>query len=192
MSHLKNAKSLSSDATSNTTPNLPLARKLNVAAWIVTIVVLGIVVSMRWIHLPVEADLSMLPGVHAVLNTIAAAFLIAAYYFIRRKDIQYHRRCIYVALTASTLFLISYVIYHTTTPSTQYCYDDWTRDVYLAVLISHIALAAIVFPFILFTFVRGFTGQYAKHRRMAIWVFPVWLYVAITGPVVYLMLKECY
>jgi putative membrane protein len=179
--------------TNRTQPDLALARKLNIAAWIVTVIVLGLVVSMRWLDgIGLDADLSILPGFHAVLNTIAALFLLVAYFYIRQKNVRMHMRCIYIALTASTMFLISYVIYHISSPATRYCFDDWTRDIYLAVLISHVALAAIIFPFILFTFIRAYTGQYVRHRRMAIWVFPIWFYVAVTGPIVYLMLRPCY
>ena len=132
--------------------------------------------------------------------------LVVAYVFIRKKKIEAHRKSIYAALTMSLLFLLSYVAYHFTSPETLFGDLDHNgvlspeelgavsnlRPVYLVLLLSHIGLAAVSLPFILFTFIRGYTGQYAKHRKMARWVFPVWLYVAVTGPICYLMLMPYY
>lgn len=173
-------------------PDLRLARKLSVAAWIITVVVLLLVGMMRRVKFDVDVDFSMLPAVNATLNTITAIFLVLAFMFIRRKNIEMHRNMIYVAVILSFFFLVCYVLYHFTTPETTYCGEGWLRPVYYIVLISHVVLAAVIFPFVLFTFIRGFTGQYERHRRMARWVFPIWLYVAISGPVVYLMLSPCY
>ena len=173
-------------------PDLKLARRLSVAAWVITVVVLLLVGLMRRVKLNVDADLSVLPMVNAILNTCTAVVLVFAYRFIRRKQIVQHRRMIFVAMFLSLVFLVCYVLYHFTTQETTYCGEGWTRPVYYAVLISHVVLAAVIFPFVLFTFIRGFTSQYVRHRAMARWVLPVWLYVAISGPVVYLMLSPCY
>lgn len=173
-------------------PNLQLAKRLNVAAWIVTVIVLLLVGMMRRVKIEVDADLSILPMVNALLNSTTAVLLVFALVSIRRGLVVRHRRLIYAALALSTAFLVSYVTYHFTTPETAFCRDGWIKGVYYAVLITHIVLAAVIFPFVLFTFVRGFTGQYARHRSMARWVFWVWLYVAVSGPVVYLLLAPCY
>ena len=178
--------------SNNVLPNLRLAKQLSIVAWIITAIVLILVGMMRRVKIDTGMDFSMLPAINAFLNTCTAIVLMIAYYYIRRKQIERHRRMIYVALILSALFLIGYVLYHFTTPETSYCKEDWTKTLYYVVLISHIVLAAIIFPFVLFTFIRGYTGQYARHRRMARWVFPVWLYVAISGPVVYLLLAPCY
>lgn len=188
--------------------NLRLAKRLNSAAWILTGIVLLLVGMMRRVKIPLPDgwDLSFLPPFHATVNALTAVVLLAAFYFIRRKNIRAHRRSIYLALGLSALFLLSYVAYHFTTPET--LYGDLNRDGslsaeelaavgstrswYLALLLSHIVLAALIFPFILFTFIRAYTGQYERHRRMARWVFPVWLYVAVTGPVAYYMLMPYY
>lgn len=188
--------------------NLRLAKRLNSAAWILTGIVLLLVGMMRRVKIPLPDgwDLSFLPPFHATVNALTAVVLLAAFYFIRRKNIRAHRRSIYLALGLSVLFLLSYVAYHFTTPET--LYGDLNRDGslsaeelaavgstrswYLALLLSHIVLAALIFPFILFTFIRAYTGQYERHRRMARWVFPVWLYVAVTGPVAYYMLMPYY
>lgn len=188
--------------------NLQLAKQLNTAAWVATGAVLLLVGLMRRVKIPIPEgwDLGFLPPFHATVNALTAVVLVAAYYFIRQKNIEAHRRAIYVAVGLSVLFLLSYVAYHFTTPET--IYGDLNRDGslsaeelaaagssriwYLALLLSHIVLAALIFPFILFTFIRAYTGQYARHRKMARWVFPVWLYVAVTGPVVYYMLMPYY
>ncbi|MDX1479650.1 MAG: DUF420 domain-containing protein [Saprospiraceae bacterium] len=173
-------------------PNIALARRLNIVAWVISALVLGLVVMMRRIKLETSVDFSMLPAVHAAINTITSLVLIMAFVQIRKKRVERHRRLMYVAIFLSLLFLLSYVTYHITTPETAYCKEGSIRMVYFTLLISHIVLAAIIFPFILFTFIRAYTRQYDRHRRMARWVFPIWLYVAVSGPIVYLMLRPCY
>jgi len=188
--------------------NLVLAGKLRIAVWVVTALVLFLVGLMRQVKigLPDGMSLHMLPPLHAVLNSGAAVALILALFCIRRGRVLLHQRWIYVAMGCSFLFLLSYVTYHFTTPETVYGDLDGNgvlsdaerteagpmRSVYLIVLLSHIALAAVSLPFILLSFVYGFTDQTVKHRRIAVRVFPVWLYVAVTGPVVYLMLRPYY
>jgi putative membrane protein len=176
----------------NKEPNIRLAKKLSVAAWIITVIVLLLVGMMRRVKLDVDMDFTMLPMVNAILNSCTALVLVIAFIFIRRKQVERHRNMIFVAMALSFVFLVCYVLYHFTTPETTYCGEGWMRTVYFTFLITHVVLAAVIFPFVLFTFIRGFTGQYARHRKMARWVFPVWLYVAISGPVVYLMLSPCY
>lgn len=188
--------------------NLVLARKLNIAAGIFSVVVLFLVGLMRRVKiaLPEGTDFGFLPPLHATLNALTAVVLLLALYFIKQKNIEAHRKSIYVAFTFSLLFLLSYVAYHFTTPET--IFGDSSGDgilsaeelaaigsmrtVYLIILLSHIALAALSLPFILLTFIRAYTNQISKHRQMAKWVFPVWLYVAITGPVCYFMLAPYY
>jgi putative membrane protein len=173
-------------------PKLELAKTLNIVAYIVATVVLLLVIGMRYIKIDTALDFSMLPKVNATVNSIAGVFLLLALYFIKKKDYVNHQRMIFVALFFSTLFLLTYVLYHITTPETSYCYDDNSRYIYFFLLITHIVSAALIFPFILFTFIKGFTFQVAAHKRMARWVFPIWMYVVITGPICYLMLSSCY
>lgn len=187
-------------------PKPALLKKLDYVAVGLSIVVLLLVGAMRQVKLPVEADLSMLPGLHAILNSLAALALIVALYFVKTKQYVKHQYAIYVAIGLSVLFLLSYVAYHFTTEETLYGDIDGdgvlsatesaavagTRFWYLMLLGSHIILAAVSFPFILFTFNRAYTGQFARHKKLARWVYPVWLYVAITGPICYLMLAEYY
>ncbi|NUO01041.1 MAG: DUF420 domain-containing protein [Saprospiraceae bacterium] len=189
--------------------NLMLAKKLNIAAWGVTAVVLALVALMRGsnkIMLPEGWDLGFLPPFHATVNALTAGVLVYAFYQIKQKKVNNHRRAIYVAMGLSVLFLLSYVAYHFTTPETLFgdanhdgLVDEaekaalgGLRTVYLLLLISHISLAGLTLPFILFTFIRAYTNQIEQHRKMARWVFPLWLYVAATGPVCYLMLMPYY
>lgn len=173
-------------------PNLRLAKKLNTAATIVSVIVVALVVVMRRIHFDTGIDFSFLPPLHATLNALAAVALICSFYFIKNKNVEAHRKANFLALGLSVLFLLSYVVYHTTTEATKFGGEGTIRYVYFFFLITHVILAAISLPFILFTFIRGYTGQVKKHRKMAKWVFPIWLYVAITGPICYLMLMPYY
>ncbi len=173
-------------------PNLTLAKKLNIAAWIATVVVLGLVFGMHYLSLPFELDVSILPKINAILNSIAGVFLLLALYFIKKGDYRLHSKMIYCAVFFSICFLGCYVLYHITTEPTRFCKDGMIRTIYFVLLATHIISAALSFPFILFTFIRGFTFQVNKHKKMARWVFPVWLYVVVTGPICYLLLAPCY
>jgi len=173
-------------------PNDALARKMSVASVVISILVLILVGVMRQVKIDLGIDFSFLPPFHAIFNTVVAISLISALYFVKNGDIVNHRRSIFSAMTFSGLFLLCYVLYHFTTEETKYCHEGTIKTVYLVLLISHIVLAAISLPFILLTFTRGFNFQVEKHRKMARWVFPIWLYVAITGPICYFMLKDCY
>lgn len=175
-----------------TVPNPNLEKRLNVVAYVVSAAVLFLVMLMRRVKIDLGVDFSFLPPLHATLNAITAGVLLMALYFIRRKQVENHRKAIYVAMVFSVLFLLSYVLYHFTTPETRYGGEGGLRIVYFVLLISHIFLAAVSFPFILLTFIRAYTGDFKRHRKMARWVYPVWLYVAVTGPVVYLMLLPYY
>lgn len=188
--------------------NLTLARQLNVGAWIVTVAVLFLVGLMRQVKIPLPDgwDFSFLPPFHATVNAVTAIVLLAALYFIRNKQVEAHRKAIYVAVGLSVLFLLSYVAYHFTTPETLFgdangdgmvdaaekAAAGTMRTVYLILLLSHIVLAAVSFPLILFTFIRAYTNQFDRHKRMARWVWPLWFYVAVTGPLCYWMLMPYY
>ena len=183
-----------------------LERKMNRVAWALSAVVLLLVGLMRTVRIPSPIDFGFLPPIHATLNALTAVTLVAALVFIKKKQIARHRAAIYASIGLSVLFLLSYVVYHFTSAEVRYGDVDHNgivdaaeraavggmRPVYLVLLISHITLAGLILPFILFTFNRAFTAQYARHKAMARWVFPVWLYVAITGPLCYLMLRPFY
>lgn len=174
-------------------PNDQLRKKLDIVAYILSVVVIAIVIAMRPAErVKVDMDLSFLPAFHAMVNTLAACFLIAALYFIKQKRISAHRNMIYGAMLCSFFFLLSYVVYHFTNEETKYCGEGTMRYIYFFILITHIILAGTSLPFILLTFSRGISFMTEKHKKMARWVYPIWLYVMLTGPIVYLMLRPCY
>ena len=172
--------------------NLNLARKLNRAAYVITVVVLLIVGLMRRIKIDTDIDFGFLPPLHASLNAITAIILIYALLKVKKGEIEAHKKAMTAAMVTSALFLLSYVIYHITTEETRFGGEGIIRYAYFFLLITHVILAAISLPFILFTFIRGFTGQIERHKKMAKWVYPLWLYVAISGPICYLMLRPYY
>lgn len=172
--------------------NIALEKKLNTLAYVVSVVVLLLVGLMRRVKIETDIDFSFLPPVHASLNALTAVILVAAFIHIKNGRVEQHRKAIYAAMVTSALFLLSYVLYHFTTPETRFGGEGTIRYIYFFILITHIVLAAVTLPFILLTFNRAFTDQFDRHKKMARWVFPLWLYVAVTGPVCYLMLKPYY
>ncbi len=173
-------------------PDLALEKRLNTIAYIVSAVVLLLVGLMRRVKIDLGVDFSFLPPIHASLNALCALILLLALYYIKNKQVENHRRAIYAAMVCSALFLVSYVLYHFTTPETRYGGTGVMRTLYFILLITHVVLAAVILPFILLTFTRAYTNQFERHKKMARWVFPLWLYVAVTGPVCYLMLQPYY
>lgn len=137
-------------------------------------------------------DPYLLPPFYATINGLTAIILCLALYFIKQKNVARHMQLIYIAMGLSVIFLISYVLYHWSTEPTGYGGDGLWRNVYYFFLLTHILLSGIVVPFVLFTFIRGLTGQIEKHRALAVWTFPIWLYVAVTGVICYLMLAPYY
>jgi uncharacterized membrane protein YozB (DUF420 family) len=133
-----------------------------------------------------------LPAVNATLNGISAILLVIGYTLIRRRRIEQHRRVMIAAFATSTLFLICYIIYHANVGARPFPGQGAIRQVYFAVLISHIVLAATVPPLALITLIRGLRARYDSHRRIAKWTLPIWLYVSVTGVIVYLMLYQMY
>jgi putative membrane protein len=136
--------------------------------------------------------ISDLPLLNATLNGIAAILLVTGYLFIKQGRRRQHQWCMLGALTTSALFLVSYVTYHLHAGSRPFPGQGPIRVVYFAILITHVILAAVIVPLALLTAVRGLKSQFEKHVRIARWTFPVWLYVSVTGVVIYLMLYEIY
>ncbi len=135
---------------------------------------------------------SQLPTLNAALNSLSAVFLFAGYLFIRAKNRGAHRACMLAAFTCSMLFLISYLVYHFQVGSVGFKGQGWIRPVYFTILISHTILATAVVPLALITLIRALREKFAAHRRIARWTFPIWLYVSVTGVVIYLMLYGLY
>lgn len=133
-------------------------------------------------------SVAQLPTLNAALNTLSAVFLCGGYLFIRRKNRDAHRACMLSAFTCSILFLVSYLIYHYQVGSVPFKGQGWIRLVYFTILLTHTILAVAVVPLALITFTRALRERFDAHRRIARWTFPIWLYVSVTGVVVYSML----
>lgn len=131
-----------------------------------------------------------LPALNATLNAISTVLLLTGYVFIRRGQWRRHRACMIAALVMSALFLTSYVIYHLQVGSVPFTKTGWIRTVYFAVLIPHVILAAAITPMVLVTVSRALSSRFDKHRAIARWTLPLWLYVSVTGVIVYLMLYQ--
>jgi uncharacterized membrane protein YozB (DUF420 family) len=136
--------------------------------------------------------ISDLPALNATLNGLAAVLLISGYLFIKRGNQRKHQWCMLSALATSALFLVSYVTYHFNTGSRPFPGQGPIRLVYFTILITHVVLAAAIVPLALITATRGLRAQFDRHVRIARWTFPVWVYVSVTGVVIYLMLYELY
>jgi uncharacterized membrane protein YozB (DUF420 family) len=136
--------------------------------------------------------LSLLPHLNAILNGTSAVFLTTGYFFIRRHNVPAHRNCQLTALAASTLFLISYIVYHLHHGATRFTGQGLVRPVYFTILTTHTVLAAVIIPFVLVTVYRAARRRFLQHKRIARWTLPMWLYVSVTGVVVYLMLYHLY
>ena len=135
---------------------------------------------------------SSLPHFNALLNFSSFLLLLSGYFFIRRKNIIAHRNCQIAALTVSVLFLISYVTYHSQHGATRFQGQGIARPIYFTILTTHTILAVVIVPFVIITFRRAKRGDFLRHRSIARWTLPMWLYVSITGVLVYLMLYHLY
>jgi uncharacterized membrane protein YozB (DUF420 family) len=138
------------------------------------------------------ADLSVFPALNAGLNGVSAVLLTTGRFLIRSKKIALHRACMIAAMATSSLFLASYIYYHAHVGSVRFPGQGWARVVYFALLISHTLLAVTVVPLALLSLTAGLRGRFARHRRIARWTFPIWLYVSITGVIVYILLYRIF
>ena len=131
---------------------------------------------------------SDLPTVNAILNVAASALLALGYFFIKRGETQRHKACMLAACSVSAAFLASYSVYHWQVGSVAYTGQGWRRPVYFAILVTHIVLATAIVPLVATTLWRAWRGAFAEHRRIARWTWPAWMYVSVTGVIVYWML----
>jgi uncharacterized membrane protein YozB (DUF420 family) len=133
-------------------------------------------------------DLATWPTLNAALNLTSAVLLTTGYLAIRRRRITVHRRCMLAAVSTSILFLISYLLYHAEAGTTRFAGEGGIRTIYLTILLTHTVLAVVIVPLVVITLVRAFRGRFEHHRRIARITLPTWLYVSVTGVVVYIML----
>jgi putative membrane protein len=162
-----------------------------VSILIPTVVAVLFSVKLRDFGIMIE-PLSFLPPIYATLNGITALLLIAAVVSIKNGKRKLHENLMTSAIACSVIFLVMYVAYHMTAESTKFGGEGIIRIVYFVILISHIALSVIIIPFVLFTYVRALSGNFERHKKLARITFPLWLYVAVTGVIVYLMISPYY
>ncbi|MFD2514289.1 DUF420 domain-containing protein [Pontibacter locisalis] len=139
-----------------------------------------------------NVDVSYLPGFHAILNSLTAVALIIGYYYIKRNNIKAHRGAMLAAFGLSAIFLVSYVTYHFLGQRTIFGGEGFLKYFYYFILLTHILLAIAIVPLVLLSVYFGITNQLARHRRISRWTFPIWLYVAVTGVLVYLLISPYY
>ena len=131
-----------------------------------------------------------LPAINASLNAISGVLLVIGYALMRARRIDLHRRVMIAAFITSSVFLACYLIYHAQVGSVRFTREGFVRPVYFTILITHVTLAAAVLPLAIITLTRGLKGRYPRHRAIARWTFPIWLYVSVTGVLVYVLLYQ--
>ena len=134
----------------------------------------------------------VIPPFLAILNTTAASLVSLGFVFVRRKNILAHRACMATALLVSTVFMVFYLYYHAKVGNIPFAGVGAVRPVYFSLLASHVVLAAVLFPLVLITAGLAITGHISRHRRLARWTLPIWLYVSVTGVIIYLMAFHLY
>jgi uncharacterized membrane protein YozB (DUF420 family) len=131
-----------------------------------------------------------LPAVNATLNAVSGVLLVIAYALIRARRIEQHRKVMIAAFVTSSLFLACYLVYHAQVGSVRFTRHGFVRPLYFTILITHVTLAAVVLPMAIVTLSRGLKRRYPQHRAIARWTFPIWLYVSVTGVLVYVLLYQ--
>lgn len=168
------------------------AKKYNVWIWVLSVVIPIAVAVLFTVRIPGVERLGFLPPIYASINGLTAILLVVALFQIKKRNIRTHERIMKTCIVLSALFLLMYVAYHMTSDSTSYGGEGPVRYVYFFILISHILLSITVIPFVLITYVRAITGNFPQHKKIARITFPIWLYVAVTGVIVYLMISPYY
>lgn len=173
-----------------------IEKKYNIWIWILSItipIVVAVLFSVNLQKLGYDVEpLYFLPPIYAAINGLTAILLVCAVAAIKRGNKDLHEKLIKACITCSVLFLAMYVAYHMTSIETQFGGEGIIRPIYFFILISHILLSIIIIPFVLITFVRGISGSYQRHKKLARITYPMWLYVAVTGVIVYLMISPYY
>ena len=168
------------------------AKKARLGINIISALIPIVVAILFGVRLPNVESLSFLPPIYATINGLTALLLISALWAIKRGNRKLHNQLMNVAILFSVSFLVMYVAYHMTSDSTSYGGEGFIRYLYFFILITHIALSIVVIPFVLHTYLRAYLGEYVQHKKLARYTFPIWLYVAITGVIVYLMISPYY
>lgn len=167
-------------------------KKYTVWIWILSIVIPVAVAVLFTIRIPGVERLGFLPPIYASINALTSFLLVVALIMIRKGKRVMHENLMKTCIVLSVLFLVMYVVYHMTSDSTSYGGEGVMRYVYFFILISHILLSIVVIPFVLITYVRALSGNFLMHKKIARITFPLWLYVAVTGVIVYIMISPYY
>ena len=172
--------------------NTTIEQKYN--KWIIVLsIVIPVAVAILFVvKIPNAPHLTFLPPIYAGINAITAVLLIAAVVAIKNGKIQVHQNLMKMAIGCSLLFLLMYIAYHMTTPSTKFGGEGAIKYIYYFILLTHILLSIATIPFVLVTYVRALAQRFDRHRKIAKITFPLWLYVAVTGVIVYLMISPYY
>ena len=166
--------------------------KYNGSIWVVSIVIPVVVAFLFTVRIPNVEPLSFLPPIYATINGITAIILIIALVAIKNKKRKLHEGLMKVAIGLSLAFLLMYVAYHMTSDTTPYGGEGTIRYVYFFILISHIVLSIGIIPMVLITYVRAVLNEIVEHKKIARYTFPIWLYIAVTGVIIYLMISPYY
>lgn len=167
-------------------------KKYNTWIWILSIAIPLVVAALFAVKIPNVAPLTFLPPIYATINGLTAILLVLAVIQIKKGNRKRHENLMKTCIVLSVLFLGMYVAYHMTSESTTYGGEGIMRYFYFVILISHILLSIGVIPFVLITYVRALMGNYEQHKKIAKITFPIWLYVAVTGVIVYVMISPYY
>ena len=170
----------------------PIEKKFKLWINIVSIAVPIVVALLFGVRIPNVEPLTFLPPIYASMNCITALLLLGALWAIKNKKISLHENLMTTAVACSLLFLLMYVAYHMTSDPTPYGGEGVIKYIYYFTLISHIVLSVVVIPLVLHSYVRAYLGDFIVHKKIVKYAYPVWLYVAITGVVVYLMISPYY
>ncbi|SEL30655.1 DUF420 domain-containing protein [Parapedobacter koreensis] len=173
----------------------PSGKNYRPLIWTLTLAINGLIALAFFlpnIEILKQYDFSFLPKLNAILNSLTFISLIVALVAVKQKNIKRHRNFVLLALFWTSLFLVSYLLYHFSTPSTSFGGQGITKVIYLFILLTHIVLAAIIVPLALISIGRGLNMEVSKHKKIVRWTMPIWLYVSLTGVIVYLMISPYY
>ena len=166
--------------------------KYKIWVWILSVAIPVVVAILFLIKIPNVDSLTFLPPIYATINAITAIVLTLAYLAIKNKNILIHERLMKIAIGLSVIFLIMYVAYHMTSDPTPYGGSGILRTTYYFILISHILLSIGIIPLVLVTYVRAISNLFIEHKKIARYTFPIWMYIAVTGVIIYLMISPYY
>jgi putative membrane protein len=167
-------------------------KKYNKLIVVLSIVIPIAVAILFGVRIPNVEPLSFLPPIYATINGLTAVILVIAFFAIKNKNVVLHENLMTTAIWCSALFLVMYVAYHMTSDSTKFGAEGPIKYVYYFILLTHILLSIVIIPFVLITYVRAITNNIEKHKKIAKITFPLWLYVAVTGVIVYVMISPYY